>query len=647
MRTLSPSLRSHQAAPRRRPALRLTLSRWREAIPLLAFGPAEALPGSEAPHALALSAAGSRIQVVNDGGTLRARRDAGPWSASLASLPADAPVALTAVPGELVVAFADGTALRTLSSFDDGVSWSAPATRVTEAVALGSVALAGRADGNLCAFYTLGATPILRRLRRTGGTWATSGTTWTLAGAWATISGITAIHAVGDFHLLVTGTAPATGDAVVAAHQMGDGALPVNVWFGPAPVARADALSGVTFERPSIAHAGLAVAAFREVHAGPVAAARAMLTQAVTGTLAPWAEPLPFAAGAPFGLALAADSTRLVAASVTAAREAPLAGELDCGGRLRALRWRLGPARSDATLELDDRDGALGSDPLARPGAGVALSLGYAPATGGAPEYGAVLRGTVARALRRRERGAQVLRLEVAGPWERLAAARAPAAWRTPPGTTRGEAIAWLAARAGIPMAAAGDLPPSGAWTTETVDVAIQAGESAAAAALRLLDPTPDALRAESAFAICGLTPGDPPAATLGGAGHPLFSFQPAAAALPAWTRIQGPGRLAEAFDGASLLAGPPAVVVRRETGAGSDALATAFAERLLARLRGQAHLGRAVIPFHAGLQLFDVVVVVHPLAPGGEAAYRVLGIETVYRAGGSYEAHLVLGELG
>ncbi len=647
MRTLSPSLLAHQAAPRRRPALRLVLSRWREAMPLLAFGPPAALPGTEAPHALALSTLGTPVQVVNDGGALRARRGTGPWSPVLATLPPGAPVALTAVPGELVTAFADGTALRTLSSFDDGASWTAPATRVTEAVALGSVAIAGRADGNLCAFYTLAATPVLKRLRRTGGTWAASGTTWTLASAWATLTGVAAVHAAGDFHLLLTGTAPGSGDALAAAHQMGDGALPVNAWFGPAVVARADALSGVTFERPAITHAGLAVAAFRAVHAGPVAAARAMLSQGVTGTLAPWSEPLPFAEGAPYGLALAADGTRLVAATVAAAWEAPLAGTLECGGRLRRARWRLAPALSSAVVELDDRDGSLGADPLARQGAGIELSLGYASGPGGAPEYGAVLRGAVARVVRRRERGAGVLRLDVDGPWERLAVARAPAAWRTPPGTTRGEAIAWLAARAGLPIAAAGDLPPSGAWTTETVDVAIQAGEPLAAAALRLLEPTTDALRAESAFAICGLAPGAPPAATLGAGGHPLFSFQPAAAALPAWVRIQGPGRVAEAFAGAALLAGPPNVTVRRETGATTDALAAAFAARLLERLRGQAPLARAVIPLHAGLQLYDAVRVVHPLTPGGAADYRVLGIEAVYRAGGSYEAHLALGEAG
>jgi hypothetical protein len=644
---LTPTLLAHQQAARRRPALRVLLSRRRAAIPLLAFSPPETLAGTEAPHALAVSGAGTRIQVLNDAGTLRVRRDGGAWSGAIATLPAGAPVALAAVPGELVIAYADGTALRTLSSIDDGLTWTAPVTRVTEAVVIGSVALAGRqSNGNLCAFYSLGTTPVVKRLRRTSGTWAASGTTWTAGSAWATITGLAAVHAPNDFHLIVTGTAPLTGDAIVGAHLMGDGTLPANAWFGPTLIARADALSGVAFERPAIAWAGLPVAAWREVHAGPVADARVMLAQAVSGTLAPWAEPVPFTRDAPFGLALAATATELVAGSVAAMRSAPLADTLDVSDRLRELRWRLGPVASAGAIVLDDRGDDAGGQPLLSPGAGIEVSLGYRSGPGGAPEYGLTLRGAVALVERSRRGGQQAVRLAVEGPWERLAAYRAPATWLAPAGSTRGSAISWLAARAGIPLSSAGDLPPSGAWTTETVGFAIQAGESALAAALRLFEPTPDALRAESGFEICGLTPSDPVAATLGGPGHPLLAFEPAAGTRPAWVRIQGPDRSAEAFAGADLLRDAPALRARREMGATSDSLATAFADRLLARLRRASPVARARVPLHAGFQLYDVVAVVHPLAPGGAANYRVLGLEVDYRAGTRYEARLTLGEV-
>ena len=648
MRTLPPSLLAHQSGPRRRPALRVILSRRRAAIALLAFGPPATMPGTEAPHALALTAAGTPVQAVNDGGALRVRRSWGAWSAPLAALPAGAPVALAAVPGEAVIAFADGPALRTLSSFDDGLTWSAPVTRVTESGAIGALALAGRqSNGNLCAFYTVGTAPPVKRLRRTGGTWAGSGTAWTASAAWSTISGLAAVHIPDDYHLVVTGTAPGSGDAVVAAHVLGDGTLPANAWFGPAVVARADALAGIAFERPAVAAADLPVAAFREVRAGPVAGARVMVAQAVTATLAPWSEPVPLAGGAPYGLALAADAAQLVAASPTSRRAAPLGDLLDVSGRLRALRWTLGPATSAGELDLDDRDGLAGSHPLLGPGAGVEVSFGYRSGPGGAPEYGLVLRGTVARAVRRRAGGVQSVRLTVDGPWERLAAYRAPASWAAPPGATRGEAITWLAARAGLPVTAAADLPPSGAWTTETVAFVIQAGEPALSAALRLLEPTADAFRAESGLEICGLSPGDPPAALLGEGGHPLLAFEPAARARPAWVRVQGDGRLAEAYRGADLLRDGPALILRRELGASSDALAAAFAERLLARLRRGPVLARARIPFHAGLQLYDVVSCAHPLAGPAPVDYRVLGMTVDYRAGLAFESRLDLGEAG
>lgn len=646
MRTLTPSLLAHQAAARRRPAVRVLLSRRRAGVPLLAFGPPAALPGSEAPHALAVTPAGTRIQLVNDGGSLRARRDGGPWSGILASLPAGAPVAAAAVPGEIAAAFADGAALRTIHSFDDGLTWTAPATRVTEALPIGSLALAGRAsNGNLCAFYNLGATPAVKRLRRTGGTWAASATTWTMAGSWAAVSGLAAVHAAGDFHLLVTGTAPGSGAALAAAHVMGDGGLPANAWFGPRVAAAADAASGITFDRPAIAWAGQAVAAFREVRAAPVAGSRALLAQAVSGTLAPWSEPVPFAAGAPFGLALAADGDVLLAARVGAVQAAPLADELDVSALLRRFRRADGPAVSRALAELADPAGLAGSEPLLAPGAGVEVSLGYCSGPGGAPEYGPAFRGAVEAVERRRARGVQTAVLRIAGPWERLAAFRAPATWQPPPGSTRGELLTALAARAGIPVASAADLPPSGAWTTETAAVAIQAGEAALPAALRLLEPTADAFRAESGLEICGLSPAGPAAWSLGAGGHPLLAFEPAARALPAWARVQGPDRAAEAFRGDELLRDGPALVPRRELGAASDALAGAYAARLLARLRRGRPLARARLPFHAGIQLYDVVGVVHPLAPGGSARYRALGIETAYGPGG-FETALTLGEV-
>ncbi|WP_322818868.1 hypothetical protein [Tepidiforma sp.] len=642
MRTLPPTLLAHQAGARRRPAIHVVLSRRRAGIALIAFDEGASLPGSEAPHALVASAAGTPVQLVNDAGNLRARRAWGAWSAPLAALPTGAPIAAAAIPGEIVVAFADGAAIRTVHSFDDGLSWSAPATRFTASGAVGSLALAGRsANGNLCLFFTVGTAPAVARLRRTGGTWATTATAWTVGAAWTSIGGLAATHAAGDYQLLVTGTG-AGGEALVAAHTMGDGALPPNAWFGPRVVAAADPAAGITFDRPSLAWSGTAIAAYREARAAPVAGARIMVAQAVGGMLAPWAEPVPLAAAPPFGLALAAGDS-LFAASVTGFRAAPLADQFEATQLVRSFRWRQGPATSTALLALAEPND---TQPLLGPGAGIEVSLGYLSGAGGTPEFGPVFRGAVSTVERRQREGTATALLRLDGPWERLGAYRAPATWQAPAGATRGETVAALAARAGIPVASAADLPPSGAWTTETAAFAIQAGESALPAALRLLGPTPDAFRAESGFEICGLSGTDPIAWVLGEGGQPLLRFEPAARALPAWARIAGPDRAAEAYDGASLLRDGPALTPRRELGATTDALAEAYAARLLARLRRAIPLAIARVPFHAGLQLYDIVEVRHPLAPGGAARYRVIAIETDWRAGLRFDASLALGEV-
>jgi hypothetical protein len=167
--TLGSALLAHQKQPRRLPALSLTVSATRNGIPTLR--PSQDVDGaeSEAPHAAAF-ANSTFLQVRNDAGTIKTRQNFAPWSPSLASVAPGSPVALAAYSAEAIILVGDGAALKAWTSADNGATWSGPTTIVTEASAIGAVAAAYRpSTGNVCAFYVLGTTPTLKRLRRTSG----------------------------------------------------------------------------------------------------------------------------------------------------------------------------------------------------------------------------------------------------------------------------------------------------------------------------------------------------------------------------------------------------------------------------------------------------------------------------------------------
>ncbi|MCC7173515.1 MAG: hypothetical protein IT459_23935, partial [Planctomycetes bacterium] len=230
MLTLAASLEAHQQAPRRLPALSLTVSATRNGI--LSLRPTQDVDGSETevPHA-ATFANTTFLQVRNDAGSIKTRQDFGSWSASIGSVASGSPVAIAAYPAQAIILAGDGTALKAWTSTDDGSTWSGPTTIVTEASAIGAVAAAYRpSTGNVCAFYVLGTTSTLKRLRRTSGTWAGSGTTWSRTANVNTITGIAASWRANDFRLIVTGTAATTLHPRVWAVSMGDGALPSNAW---------------------------------------------------------------------------------------------------------------------------------------------------------------------------------------------------------------------------------------------------------------------------------------------------------------------------------------------------------------------------------------------------------------------------------
>ncbi len=655
MLTLASALEAHQQQPRRLPALSLTVSATRNGI--ISLRPTQDVDGSETevPHA-ATFANSTFLQVRNDAGTIKTRQDFGSRSASLGAVAPGSPVALAAYSGEAIILCGDGTALKAWTSADDGATWSGPTTIVTEASAIGAVAAAYRpSTGNVCAFYVLGTTSTLKRLRRTSGTWAGSGTTWSRTADVNTITGLAASWRANDFRLVLTGTAPTTTHPRVWAVAMGDGAIPANSWSGLVNIAEADASGGITFAAPFIAQAGsTGFATFRQVETNGVPYSRFMLTHEVSSHLAPWREPVPLDGSSAYGLAVAYNGADTFRLSTTAdAWIADTGASHDLSSRLTALSWRQDPLSLRLRATLDNHDGAfdhaLTNYPAIRPGNDLRVLHGYRSGTNGAAEYGLALRCQLTRVTHQLQQGRATLELEAAGPWEQLASWRAPQAWTAPASTTRATIFSRLAARAGLSLSTSSVLPPSTAWSTDTPAFAITAAETGKQALERLLAPTTDFLRGTDAFQICGLDPADTSDYEYAPGGHELAELALSDAPLPNWSRVQGPDRYAEAYEAIEAAAFGPRMVFLRNLSATTDSLINANAAGALRRERLAQQRGELVAPANVGQELYDVVTLTAPHLGLTSQDYRVIALGLEYRrgpAGARYDSILTLGEL-
>ncbi|MCL4866503.1 MAG: hypothetical protein KJZ47_11460, partial [Gemmatimonadales bacterium] len=441
----------------------------------------------------------------------------------------------------------------------------------------------------------------------------------------------------------------------VWAVAMGDGAIPANVWSGLVSIAEADAGGGITFAAPFIAHAGsTGFATFRQVEANGVPYDRFMLTHHVSDHLAPWREPVPLDGASPYGLAIAYNGTTTLRLSTTAdAWIADTGASHDLSNRLLALSWRQDPLSLRLRATIDNHDGAfdhaLTNYPAIRPGNDLRVLHGYRSGTNGAAEYGLALRCQLTRVTHQLQQGKATLELEAAGPWEQLASWRAPQAWTAPTSTTRATIFSRLAARAGLSLSTSSQLPPSTAWSTDTPQFAITAGESGRSALERLLAPTTDFLRGTDAFQICGLDPADTSEYSYGPGEHDVSALALSDAPLPNWARVQGPDRYAEAFEAQEAAAFGPRMVFLRNLSATTDSLINANAAGALRRERLAQPRGELTAPANVGQELYDVVTLTAPHLGLTSQDYRVIALGLDYRRGpqgARYDSILTLGEL-
>jgi hypothetical protein len=290
---LASSLWAHLRGSQRRPYLLASVSPERASVRLLRWAATYAGAEADAPHAATALQDPSDADVYqlirarNDGGDVQINASyfgSATWT-SVATATAGTPVALaTRGDGVVHLLYVDSSSLKLQlrTSADYGATWSSATLLVTEASAISALALAASmADDALCAFYVLGSSTTLKRLRcSAAGVWESSGTNWTRSGSVASLSGVAAVHDGNDYAVMVTGTEVTTANPRVWATQLGDGNLvSLNAWPSLKAIAEADALSTVTFKAPALAQVGLSFAGFFvQSEAGDVAIDRVYYT---------------------------------------------------------------------------------------------------------------------------------------------------------------------------------------------------------------------------------------------------------------------------------------------------------------------------------------------------------------------------------
>lgn len=667
MLTLSATLEAHQQGAQRRPSVAAAITNNRNGFRILSWQrQVDAAGEADAPHGIAICGA-FVLRVRNDAGTLKVSRLAYPltgtaaagWTNVAGAIAAGNPVAIAAADdgSEAIILAGHGTALKVWQSTDSGQTWSGPTTIVTEGAAIGAVALAFKTQNtNCCAFYTIGTTTTLNRLRRTAGTWAASGTNWSRSASVASLTGVAAAYNGSDFVVSMTGTEVTTLHPRWWVALMGDVNLPINTWSGLRAIAEADAASGTSYKAPAVASLGDAVHGYAvQVEAGNVAFSRAVYSHsAQTGATAQWTEPFPSLLDTTtYGLAIARSTA---ASQVCAGRADGLwtadAVALDLSASLTASSWRLTPDSLRVRADFDDHDGSLLTAEIS-PGYSLVLTHGYASAADGSTETGYVLTATIDQVRHTLADGQRGLRLEAHGAWEEFAAWRATQAWQTAAGVlTRAAIFDRLASRAGVALTTGtGGRAPSAQWTADTPAFAVAAGETGESLLRRLLAVTSDFARPAATLEIVGFAATDT-ADYAYGAAHAISTLETMTKPLArSWSRVIGPDRYADALDYASdqLHRVGARLQLERNLDATTDAHATTDAASVLRRPLVLAEAGELVAAANVGAELFDVVSVTYANLSQAATLYRVTGLGIEYKRGpkgARYDSIITLGGL-
>jgi len=652
MITLSGTLAAHQKRTARSPNLEAKAAATRDGFPLLLWE--RWYTGSEQDnyHATAIAGDGSLVRLRLDAGNLYLSRVANPAAGStystwslLAAITPNTGFAIASKPGEMFIIYGHNTnSISYRTSTTNGGSWSAPTLIVSgEAFTIGPLACAYNATGDVAFWYSNPASSVVKWRKKTGGAWSAL-TTWTRGADAATITGIGATYELGDFTLLMTGTAPTTLNRQVWQTRMGDGGLPAGAWQALAPITEADAAGGLSFREPFVVRfAGRTLGSFTAEEVGAAPAKLAQLTHPPgdSPSTANWTEPVPHEAAGAYGLALAYDGSRLFATTPFGVWVATVdLGTDDLTARVLAASYRLTPDISRCRLELDNHDGALSglpntAYPLTMPGGQLSLRPGYKSGASAAPEYGASLDFTIDQIIYEVRDGKATTTLDCSGPWETIARYRAPQAWQVAAGTlNRGAIFTRLAARAGLRLTSSS---PSADWTATSPAFTIAPGEDGRSILHRLLAVVSDQVRtASQRFVIVGVSTTDTSTYSYGGAGeHGVTAFARVdGTADNNWIRAAGPDRYADDHDFAAIYRHGPQLRLLRNLDLTTNTKAQNAAAAALRRDTVVAKTGELVAPFNAGQELYDVVTVTVAGAGVSAEAFRVVSLGLEYHRG-------------
>jgi hypothetical protein len=650
---LASSLSAHQKSNARRPALTAAASNKRADVHLLRWERWYTGSESDSPCAVAIAPDGSLLRVRNESGSIRAARVASPSSGSTYSTwltysttaTAGAGVAVAARTGEALLAYVDsaGLKLQLRTSTDNGATWGAASLIVTEASAIGSLALCFRSNGDACVFYTLGTSTTLKRLRRTAGVWDASGTNWSKSASVASITGVAAACASGDYAVVVTGTAVTSTDKRVWLTTLGNGGggFTLNTWFGLGTIAQADSLSTISYKAPAAAYVGDAVHAFFAVHeSANVAYDRTYYSHSPSDTqgTGAWSEPFPFEATGASGTTLAARGGDVFAVRPDGVWHATINQQSDLSERILSCSWEHTTTSARLQQELDNHDAAVASLSGLTAGGQLVLTPGYHSGTGGAIQTGTSLVFSVDSITNSVQGGRRIALVRGSGPWERAERWRTPQAVQYAATLTRDVIFSNLATRAEAYATENGsDHPPSSDFTGYSPAFGIAAGESAATSLKRLLAVVTDyAIPSGISLPVRGTSPLDTADWSIGAAAHPYTQLQLIEEAQPHnWVRLQGPDRYADSVAEADGYRYGGALRVLRELDATTDPKATAWAANAARRDAIEQERGSFVAPFHAGIELLDVVQVAAPELGLAATDYRVIKIGMIYTRDG------------
>lgn len=543
----------------------------------------------------------------------------------------------------------DGQRIRMKLSTDHGQTYGSFSVVHNAGAAVGFLAAAANAAGEVVLWFSVGAT--LYSMRYTGA--------WSTAAAWghsvASITGVAALYSAGDFQVVVTGTEASTGDAKVWTLVYGDGgALVTDVWGSLLAIEGASAGSTVSFWCPSLANAVEARRLFI-VEKRTAAVGRRRVNQSWQHlsndhSVDRWLEffPIDYTPADDYGVAAAYGDGNLWLSTPAGVwlGERDSVSVLDVSADVVAATVEFAPDGGRARLELRNDDGRYtGHTSLVR-GMRLALSPGYVTESGvetAAPDHFWVESVEWLTGARPR------VALNCRDGWWLLERWRARRQYTWPAGAAPlFEELSVVLARAGLLLSGGS---ASGWTTTWERAFTISPGESGASVVRRVLEGTPDALRFTADGAeLLELSASEAAVYAYGdGTGHAILEARYRDNG-PRWTRARVLGNAAfdEAIDyRESEAVGERSAPPLRDLNLATDAEVSLRTEMELRRA-GLGWYGDEIRVFgvNVGQELYDVVEVTDPQAGLTAAPRRVYGLRWRYETAGRarWEMTLQLG---